>query len=164
MPDYCTKSYEVPIGRLYAALRGGRMFALSFSPIIEDVMEDLLSKGSCSLFPPGTAGFREELGRFFRGADPGFRTGIRLHGSDFQRAVWKACMHIPYGETRSYGELAQMLGDKKAARAAGNALSVNPLPLIVPCHRVIAADGSPGGFSAGLKIKKQLLNIEKGEI
>jgi methylated-DNA-[protein]-cysteine S-methyltransferase len=78
----------------------------------------------------------------------------------FQRAVWEATRAIPHGETRSYEWLAQRIGKPKAARAVGQALKSNPLPLIVPCHRVIGKDGSLTGFSAGIELKKCLLDLE----
>lgn len=80
---------------------------------------------------------------------------------DFTRAVWSACVAIPYGEMRSYGWLAGKVGRPGASRAVGRALGANPLPLVVPCHRVIRQDGSLGGFSAGLDLKKRLLQHER---
>jgi methylated-DNA-[protein]-cysteine S-methyltransferase len=80
--------------------------------------------------------------------------------TSFQQRVWKATQTIPYGETRSYAQLAGQLGQDKAARAVGQALSKNPLPIIIPCHRVVNSDGRLGGFSAGLKLKKYLLCLE----
>lgn len=81
-------------------------------------------------------------------------------GSVFEQQVWYACRTIPYGQTRSYGWLAAQLGRPKAARAVGNALGKNPIPIIIPCHRVIAANNRIGGFSGGIEIKKRLLGIE----
>lgn len=81
----------------------------------------------------------------------------------FQQAVWRACMRIPEGQTRSYKWIAQQIGKPGAVRAVGNALGRNPFPPVVPCHRVIKSDGSPGGFSApgGVKAKLRLLKKEK---
>ncbi len=79
----------------------------------------------------------------------------------FQRKVWQATRRIPYGQTRSYGWIARQIGQAGAARAVGQALGKNPLPIIVPCHRVLSSDGKLGGFSGGLKIKKYLLKLEK---
>jgi methylated-DNA-[protein]-cysteine S-methyltransferase len=78
----------------------------------------------------------------------------------FRREVWQATRHIPYGETRSYVWVAARIGRPKAARAVGQALGRNPLPVIIPCHRVIASNGGLGGFSGGLKMKEFLLNLE----
>ena len=79
----------------------------------------------------------------------------------FQRSVWEATRQIPYGETRSYGWIAKQIGKPGAARAVGHALGKNPLPIIIPCHRVISSDGTLGGFSGGLAMKKRLLALEK---
>jgi methylated-DNA-[protein]-cysteine S-methyltransferase len=79
----------------------------------------------------------------------------------FQRAVWRAARKIPYGETRRYGWVAQHIGNPNAARAVGQALGRNPLPVIVPCHRVIYSNGGLGGFTGGLALKKRLLALEK---
>ncbi len=82
-------------------------------------------------------------------------------GTDFSQHVWAALCQIPCGETRSYGDLARQLGRPGAARAVGRACGANPLPLVIPCHRVVAASGALGGFSCGLAWKKLLLEIEK---
>jgi O-6-methylguanine DNA methyltransferase len=81
-------------------------------------------------------------------------------GTSFQRKVWKAIMRIPYGRVRSYQWVALRLGGKQYARAVGMALGANPVPIVVPCHRVIAHDGSLGGFSGGLPMKRRLLRLE----
>ncbi|MEI9888059.1 MAG: methylated-DNA--[protein]-cysteine S-methyltransferase [Rhizomicrobium sp.] len=81
-------------------------------------------------------------------------------GSDFERAVWQAMTEIPFGETVSYGAIARKLGDPAAARAVGVACNANPIPLIVPCHRVIGADGALVGFGGGLPLKRALLDFE----
>ena len=83
-----------------------------------------------------------------------------LGGTPFQKRVWRALARIPFGQTRSYGEVAAAIGAPKAARAVGAACGANPLPLFVPCHRVLAAGGALGGFSGGLVIKKKLLRVE----
>jgi methylated-DNA-[protein]-cysteine S-methyltransferase len=81
-------------------------------------------------------------------------------GSDFERAVWRAMTEIPFGETVSYGAIAKKLGDPNAARAVGLACNSNPIPLIVPCHRVVGADGALVGFGGGLPLKRALLDFE----
>ncbi len=80
--------------------------------------------------------------------------------TSFQRAVWRTAAHIPYGRVRSYQWIAARLGKPHAARAVGNALGANPVPLVIPCHRVVAADASLGGFSCGLHWKRRLLELE----
>ena len=84
-------------------------------------------------------------------------------GTEFQKRVWKALLTIPYGETMSYGELAKKIGEPKAVRAVGAANGQNPIPIIVPCHRVIGSDGSLTGFGGGIENKKKLLELEKGQ-
>lgn len=90
-----------------------------------------------------------------------FDLPCELKGTAFQREVWQALIRIPYGKTCSYGALAQQIQRPKAVRAVGAANGVNPIPIIVPCHRVIAADGSLHGFGGGLALKQQLLQIEQ---
>jgi methylated-DNA-[protein]-cysteine S-methyltransferase len=84
--------------------------------------------------------------------------------TEFERAVWETARKIPYGQTRSYGWIAKEMGNPKAARAVGQALGKNPVPIIVPCHRVIAGDGGLGGFSGGLEAKKKMLALEKASV
>ena len=83
-----------------------------------------------------------------------------LDGTPFQKKVWLALTKIPHGETRTYGEVAKSIGSPGAARAVGTACGANPLPILIPCHRVLAAGGKLGGYSGGLDIKKKLLACE----
>ena len=80
-------------------------------------------------------------------------------GSDFEKSVWRACAMIPYSEVRSYSWIAEKIGNPKSSRAVGNALNKNPLPIIVPCHRVVGSNGI-GGFAGGIELKRKLLEIE----
>lgn len=101
------------------------------------------------------------LERYFAGEPVRFDVPLDLSsGTPFQRRAWRACVRIPYGETRSYGELARMAGCPRGARAAGGAMGANPLPVVIPCHRVICADGSLGGYGLGLPLKRTLLRLE----
>ena len=93
-----------------------------------------------------------------------FDLPLRLEGTDFQRRVWKGLQGIPYGETISYGELARRVGNAKACRAVGLANGRNPVAIIVPCHRVIGADGTLTGFGGGLDRKKWLLDHERAQL
>lgn len=101
-----------------------------------------------------------ELCQYFAGERQSFDVPIWLLGTPFQRQVWQALCQIPYGQTISYKQLAQDIGKPLAYRACANANGQNPISLIVPCHRVIAADGGLGGYTGGLEIKKTLLAIE----
>ena len=85
-------------------------------------------------------------------------------GTKFQKRVWEALQSIPYGQTRSYGEIAAQIGNPKACRAVGGANNKNPIMIFIPCHRVIGADGSLVGFGGGLPAKRYMLDLEKGEI
>jgi methylated-DNA-[protein]-cysteine S-methyltransferase len=106
---------------------------------------------------------RELIKSYFGGIEADFRKiPVNLSNlTDFTRKVLKAVSQIPYGQTRTYMRVASEIGEKDAARAVGNALNRNPVPVIIPCHRVIQSDGEIGGFSAGLEWKMRLLNIEK---
>ncbi len=104
---------------------------------------------------------KKTLKDYFSGKKVDFKEKLDLTGgTDFQKKVWKAMLKIPYGETRSYGWLAQQAGGKNKARATGTACGVNPIPIIIPCHRVIKSDKTLGGYSSGLGAKKKLLGIE----
>ena len=92
-----------------------------------------------------------------------FTVTLAPAGTAFQLRVWRALLDIPYGETTSYGELARRLGQPTASRAVGLANGSNPLPVIIPCHRVIGANGSLTGYGGGLPIKQALLALERGE-
>jgi len=98
--------------------------------------------------------------RMVNGRRPRFRERFHPVGTPFQRRVWRAIASIPWGETRSYAWLARKVGKPKAYRAVAQACGANPLPIIIPCHRVIASDGTIGGFSAGLRLKRRLLMLE----
>jgi methylated-DNA-[protein]-cysteine S-methyltransferase len=101
-----------------------------------------------------------QLQEYFAGARRGFDLTFAPRGTRFQLAVWQALVAIPYGQTLSYGELARRIEPGSGARAVGLANGANPLPIIVPCHRVIGADGSLTGFGGGLAIKRALLSLE----
>ncbi len=103
----------------------------------------------------------DELKRYFAGEKVQFRCAIdeRL-GTPFKRDVWRAVAAVPYGQVVSYGEVARRVGKPGAARAVGNAMATNPVPIIVPCHRVITAQGKIGGFGGGLTLKRRLLALE----
>ena len=102
-----------------------------------------------------------QLREYFAGGRTGFDLALAPKGTEFQRAVWRQLQEIPYGETISYGELARRVGNPNAARAVGSANGANPLPIVIPCHRVIAGDGSIGGFGGGLPTKEILLALEQ---
>jgi len=104
---------------------------------------------------------RVQLEEYFTGRRHEFDLPLDPRGTEFQRRVWQRLTLIPYGETTSYGALARELGDAKASRAVGLANGSNPIPIVIPCHRVIGADGSLTGFGGGLPIKQALLELER---
>ncbi|MER5534930.1 methylated-DNA--[protein]-cysteine S-methyltransferase [Streptomyces mirabilis] len=104
----------------------------------------------------------DQLKAYFEGELKEFTLELRMSGTPFQRGVWEQLRRIPYGETRSYGELAEALGNAGASRAVGLANGKNPIGIIVPCHRVVGANGSLTGYGGGLDRKQRLLDFESG--
>ncbi|HFE45507.1 MAG TPA: methylated-DNA--[protein]-cysteine S-methyltransferase [Nannocystis exedens] len=112
---------------------------------------------------PALAGIKRalcQLREYFAGKRRIFDLQLRTQGTDFQRRAWRALLAIPYGETRTYGQQAAALGSANASRAVGRANSLNPLPIVVPCHRVIGSKGQLTGFAGGLERKRWLLEHE----
>jgi O-6-methylguanine DNA methyltransferase len=103
-----------------------------------------------------------QLDQYQKGKIKYFNCPLDVRGTPFERKVWSALAKIPYGQTRSYKEIAEAIGHPKAFRAVGRANGSNPLPLIIPCHRVIQSNGDLGGYGHGVEVKKRLLNLEKG--
>ncbi|MDD5898477.1 MAG: methylated-DNA--[protein]-cysteine S-methyltransferase [Clostridia bacterium] len=116
------------------------------------------------LFPGDTPLLREaaaQLAEYFSGRRRAFDLPLRPKGTPFQLRCWDALLQIPFGETRTYGQQAAMIGNPKACRAVGMANHHNPLPVLIPCHRVVGANGSLTGYGGGLGIKETLLQIER---
>ncbi|MEN3047450.1 MAG: methylated-DNA--[protein]-cysteine S-methyltransferase [Candidatus Caldarchaeales archaeon] len=102
-----------------------------------------------------------QLEEYLRGSRMSFEVPLDLRGTPFQRAVWSETSKIPYGSTRTYASVAASLGRPRGARAVGSALAANPVPILVPCHRVVRSDGSPGGYSTSPELKVRLLEFER---
>ena len=102
-----------------------------------------------------------QIREYINGARTDFDINYRLSGTEFQLSVWRELLKIPYGETRTYKEIAAAVGNSKAARAVGRSINKNPLHIIIPCHRVIGTDGSLTGYAGGLGIKEKLLDTER---
>jgi methylated-DNA-[protein]-cysteine S-methyltransferase len=122
-----------------------------------------------SAAPPGGANpllaeAVRQLQAYFKGQLRQFELPLDLAGTDFQRRVWSELTRIPYGETRSYRDLARAIGAPKAVRAVGAANGANPIAIVVPCHRVIGAGGKLVGYGGGLALKRRLLSLERGEL
>jgi O-6-methylguanine DNA methyltransferase len=158
-------TFESPIGTLRIASTsaglaylglpraGGRGFAGWLARALPDARRE-------EAFAPNRDAIRQLL-EYLAGKRTTFDVPLDLRGTPFQRAVWDALLAIPYGETRSYRDIAESLGRPRAVRAVGAANGANPLAIVVPCHRVIAADGSLGGYGGGLALKARLLAMER---
>lgn len=129
----------------------------------EDVLRRLGAESASNIPDSLFSDIIHRFRAYFRGEFVEFPDRLDISGATpFQQSVWQAARRIPYGKTHSYGWVAAQAGNPKAARATGGALGTNPLPVIVPCHRVISADGSLGGFTGGLELKRWLLDVEAG--
>ena len=153
------RTIDSPIGLLTLAGEGPvltnlRMVAQTYEPNRDDWLLDDRA------FPDAV----EQLSAYFAGELKDFDLRLEFRGTDFQRRVWAALRTIPYGETRSYGEIAEQIGSPTAFRAVGLANGHNPIAVIVPCHRVIGANGSLTGFGGGLDRKRALLDMEKESV
>lgn len=112
---------------------------------------------------PTLAAAADQLGEYFAGTRRTFDLPLDLRGTDFQVEAWRALADVPYGETRSYAEQAEAIGRPGAFRAVGAANGRNPIPVILPCHRIVGADGSLTGFAGGLGTKRRLLDLEQAQ-
>jgi methylated-DNA-[protein]-cysteine S-methyltransferase len=145
--------YHYPIGTLGIAGEGDAICRVFFGekgalPGFDHAESPLIRKAAA------------QLEEYFAGKRKTFDLPLALRGTDFQVSVWKALQTIPYGETRTYGELAALIGNPRACRAVGLANNRNPIVIILPCHRVIGADGSLTGYGGGLPVKQRLLDLE----
>ena len=150
------RSMDSPVGQLTLAGKDGRLMHLR--------MVDQTYEPSHDGWEPDDEAFPEaveQLEAYFAGGRTDFELELDLVGTQFQRRVWAALQTIPYGETRSYGEIARQIGAPGAFRAVGLANGHNPIGIIVPCHRVIGSNGSLTGYGGGLDRKRALLEVEK---
>lgn len=143
-----------PLGTLQLEFRGGALAVCRFAATPPDQIASTRSDAAKQAL--------RELAEYFSGTRRSFSIRLAPAGTPFQLAVWAALLSIPYGEVRTYGEVASMIGSPRAMRAVGGACHANPVCIITPCHRVVAANGT-GGFGAGLEIKRKLLAIETGD-
>lgn len=106
---------------------------------------------------------RRQLDSYFAGRRQGFEIKLAAHGTAFQNRVWAALLRVKYGQTVTYGAIADAIGAPKAVRAAGTAIGRNPVSILIPCHRIVGADGSLTGYAGGIERKRHLLALEKGQ-
>ncbi len=145
--------YDSPVGKLLLCSDGSSLTGLWFreretEPLGEDAV----------LFAA-----KAWLDGYFRGENPPVDFELRPQGTEFQRSVWRLLQEIPYGETRTYGDLAAALGSRMSAQAVGQAVGRNPVSILIPCHRVVGAKGQLTGYAWGIEKKKWLLHHEAGE-
>ncbi len=147
---------ETPIGPLLAAADGPALVRVEFARDGRPADPD----PSWERDDRALAAVVEEIRAYFDGRLRAFTVALSPEGTTFQRAVWSALTEIPYGETRTYSDIARVIGRPAAVRAVGAANGANPLPVVVPCHRVIGSSGSLTGFGGGLEVKRFLLDLE----
>ena len=152
------RTFDSPIGILTLAGEGDSLTNL----VLEDVAHPPDDRRGWVEDPTAFCEVAEQLHDYFAGERTEFDVAVRPAGTDFQRVVWDALKKIPYGETRSYGDIASAIGRPGASRAVGLANGRNPIAIIIACHRVIGADGSLTGYGGGLKVKQALLDLERG--
>ena len=154
---------QTPVGELtlIASNQALRAIIWESGPVFDPAG---LDKGPAQPDQPILQRASEQLLAYFRGERQTFDLPLAPQGTEFQKSVWQALLTIPYGQTRSYGELAAQIGQPKASRAVGAANGRNPLSIVVPCHRVIGSSGKLTGFGGGLEAKELLLKLESRQL
>lgn len=161
--------FSSSVGPLFLAASDRGLVALEFDrrlpgqQTIRPNPRDLQSESKTLHFEPSDAAMRPftgELDEYFAGVRRQFSFPLDMRGTDFQLLCWRALLAIPYGETRTYADIARAVGRPQGFRAVGMANNRNPLAIVVPCHRVIASDGTLCGYGGGLEIKRKLLQLE----
>jgi O-6-methylguanine DNA methyltransferase len=160
--------YDSPVGPLIACATDSALCRLSFCDAggLEPRLQELRDRHSSTLLDGDSAvlsDLRVQLAEYFAGQRRDFKLALRSPGTPFQERVWAALCEIPYGDTWSYLQLAVRIGDALATRAVGYANGANPIAIVIPCHRVINADGGDGGYGGGLWRKRILLDLERGQ-
>lgn len=156
---YAYKTIDSPVGKLKLVASEKGLAAILWqddnprrvrlSPLVEDAANPFLVEAE------------RQLSAYFAGKLKAFTVPLDFKGTEFQKRVWAALLTIPFGETRSYGEIARQIGEPTASRAVGAANDKNPISIIAPCHRVIGSSGELTGFAGGLAVKQHLLGVEK---
>lgn len=155
--------FEDELGWALAVTADGALVLLHHAHSPDDAEDELRGRYPGARHDPSAPPLpelRRQLAEYFAGGRTRFDLTLAPEGTDFQRRVWSALSDIPFGETRSYAELAHAVGNPRGSRAVGQANRRNPIGVVIPCHRVIAADGGLGGYAGGLDRKRRLLGIE----
>ena len=146
--------YETPVGRICIGEEKGWITRVTWSKIPQEyILEETELILNC----------KKQLDEYFAGNRKIFDLPLAPKGTEFQQKVWNALTEIPYGKTRTYGEIAAAIGNPKAARAVGMANNKNPIGIIIPCHRVVGANGKLVGYAGGMEKKEWLLHLEQNE-
>jgi O-6-methylguanine DNA methyltransferase len=165
---HCT-NVDSAVGPLFMAASDRGLVALEFDArlpgqrSIRPNPRHLRNENNSLVFedsPRRMTAYIDELEEYFAGKRREFTFPLDLHGTDFQLACWRALLAIPYGETRTYADIARVIGKANAFRAVGMANNRNPIAIVVPCHRVIASNGTLCGYGGGLDVKRKLLELE----
>jgi len=151
---------ETPIGKLLLAATERGLRCVYFGGQLPRSRKSEVWMESPQMLRP----YEEQLRAYFLGELREFTCTLDLEGTQFQKKCWNALLRIPYGKTRSYAEIAREVGSPRAFRAVGQANHNNPIPIIVPCHRVITSSGTLGGYGGGLEMKETLLRLEKTQL
>ena len=155
---YAYKTFSSPVGELKLVASEKGLAAILWEK--DDLKRFKISPMSESKKHPVLRETETQLKEYFAGKRKKFSVKLDFNGTAFQKNVWKALLTIPYGETRSYGDIAKQIGNVKAVRAVGGANNKNPISIIAPCHRVIGSNGKLVGYGGGLKTKAHLLDLE----
>jgi O-6-methylguanine DNA methyltransferase len=162
-----TAALQTPIGtlRLYGGPRGLLTLALPNEARAATAarLQRLLGPVAIAEDAGALAAALAQVADYFGGGRRSFDLALDPRGTPFQRLVWEAVARVPYGETRTYGEIARAIGRPAAGRAVGRANGANPLPLLIPCHRIVGAGGALTGYGGGLATKRRLLALERGQ-
>jgi methylated-DNA-[protein]-cysteine S-methyltransferase len=159
MKGYVGKTVESPVGALTLVASDAGLAAILWPN--DDPQRVRLGARAESAVHPVLRDAASQLGEYFAGTRTEFALPLDFVGTEFQRSVWRALLTIPYGETRSYGDIARQIGRPAAVRAVGAANGRNPISIVAPCHRVIGANGKLTGFAGGLETKAYLLALEQ---
>jgi O-6-methylguanine DNA methyltransferase len=163
---YC--QYDLPLGTVFVSSTDIGLFSVILGePVLRSYFKELGARFQCQFIqdPGRFEDIYVDLAGYFSGIQVEFSYPLDLRGiTPFERQVWNKVRQIPYGQVRSYKWLADQIHHPKAFKAVGRTLGLNPLPVVIPCHRVIMQDLSPGGFSAGVGWKERLLRLERGEL
>ncbi len=171
-PSLTFRAFETTFGTAAVLLQSDRLLRVFLPENDPDVLRAKIRERTPEAVEDARAGetLVTQLQAYFRGeadgVDPFAAVPVWEDDDSFNTRVWRACREIPFGETSTYGELAERVGSPRAARAVGAAMANNPTPIVVPCHRVLRRGGALGGFSAtaGVSLKQQLLDLEQGAL